>query len=281
MSTGSWARSSRPTPIKPTSSPRPGGIFIYVGEEENPRTVKEQNAWLSERKCLRAELVEVAGKPFKPDNRDAALKAAQALGFELSETIEKEDENAKGPQQHQVKYLGTVAKAPDFKIADIETKRTTSRPSPPFITSTMQQQASTRLGFQLKRTMRVAQQLYEGVDLKGARGQTGLITYMRTDSTHLSKEALSDCRSHVESKLGKKYLPDKPNVYKSSNKDAQEAHEAIRPTDVSLTPASIKRRAQRRAVQALRPDLAPLRRQPDGPRPVGLDRHHDPSPRRR
>ena len=88
--------------------------------------------------------------------------------------------------------------------------------------------------------MRVAQQLYEGVDLKGARGQTGLITYMRTDSTHLSSEALDSVRGHIDQKFGKDYLPDKPNFYKSSNKSAQEAHEAIRPTDVSLTPHDLR-----------------------------------------
>jgi len=214
--------------------------FFYVGAEENPRTVKDQNAWLSERKCLRAELVELAGKPFKPTTRDAALKAAQSLGFKLEDSVESFVEDAKGPQQNQVKYLGGIANAPQYKIRSIETKRTTSRPSPPFITSTLQQQASTRLGFQLKRTMRVAQQLYEGIDLKGARGQTGLITYMRTDSTHLSGEALASVRSHIESRHGKEYLPEKPNFYKSSNKDAQEAHEAIRPTDVSITPESIR-----------------------------------------
>ena len=214
--------------------------FYYVGDDENPRTVKDQNAWLSERQCLRAELVEVAGKPFKPDQRDAALKAAQAMGFKLADTIEKFDEEAKGPQKNQVTFVGGIGSAPDYKITKIETKRTTSRPSPPFITSTLQQQASTRLGFQLKRTMRVAQQLYEGIDLKGARGQTGLITYMRTDSTHISKEALDTVRSHIESKHGRQYLPEKPNFYKSSNKDAQEAHEAIRPTDVSITPQSIR-----------------------------------------
>ncbi|MFK7788613.1 MAG: type I DNA topoisomerase, partial [Phycisphaeraceae bacterium] len=214
--------------------------FFYVDEEENPRTVKEQNAWLSERKCLRAELVEVGGKSFKPTERNEAIKAAQALGFSLADTVEVFDEDAKGPQQNQVKYVGVIGDAPDYKISKIETKRTTSRPSPPFITSTLQQQASTRMGFQLKRTMRVAQQLYEGIDLKGARGQTGLITYMRTDSTHLSGEAVASVRSHIESSCGDKYLPEKPNFYKTSNKDAQEAHEAIRPTDVSITPGSIR-----------------------------------------
>ncbi|MEM8494959.1 MAG: type I DNA topoisomerase, partial [Planctomycetota bacterium] len=217
--------------------------FFYTAEDQNDRTVKEQNAWLSERGVMRAELVEVGGKKFEATNRDAALKAAASLGFALTDTRETEDENAKGPAQHKVKFLGGVASgSPDFAITEITTKRTSSRPGPPFITSTMQQQASTRLGFNLQRTMRVAQQLYEGIDLKGARGQTGLITYMRTDSTHLSKDALDMARSWIGGKYGDQYLPEKPNFFKSSNKDAQEAHEAIRPTDATITPESIRQR---------------------------------------
>ncbi|MEM9415974.1 MAG: DNA topoisomerase, partial [Planctomycetota bacterium] len=213
----------------------------YVGEDENDKTVKEQNAWLSERACLRSELVEFEGKPFKPTGRQQALAAAEALGFKRSETKQWEDEKGKGPAKDRCVYLGGIASdAPSFSIESIETKRTTSRPSPPFITSTLQQQASTRLGFQLKRTMRVAQQLYEGIDLKGARGQTGLITYMRTDSTFLSNEAIAMARDFVGKKHGNDYLPEKPNFYKSSNKDAQEAHEAIRPTDATITPESIR-----------------------------------------
>ncbi|MFI4861091.1 MAG: DNA topoisomerase [Phycisphaerales bacterium JB063] len=215
--------------------------FFYVGEDENDKTVKEQNAWLSERACLRSELVEFEGQAFKPTDRKQALAAAQALGFAKTDTREWEDEKGKGPAKDRCIYLGGIAQdAPVFAIESIETKRTTSRPSPPFITSTLQQQASTRLGFQLKRTMRVAQQLYEGIDLKGARGQTGLITYMRTDSTYLSPEAINMARDYVQSKHGGAYLPDKPNFYKSSNKDAQEAHEAIRPTDATITPESIR-----------------------------------------
>lgn len=214
--------------------------FFYVGEEENDRTVKEQNAWLSDRACLRSELVEFEGKPFKPTDRDQALAAAEALGFAKTDTKQWDDEKAKGPARDRCVFLGRIADgAPAFAIESIETKRTTSRPSPPFITSTLQQQASTRLGFQLKRTMRVAQQLYEGIDLKGARGQTGLITYMRTDSTYLSPEAVGMARDYI-GKLGGEYLPEKPNFYKSSNKDAQEAHEAIRPTDATITPESIR-----------------------------------------
>lgn len=237
--------------------------------EDNPRTIKDQNAWLSEHACLRSELVEFEGEHFKPSNRDEALAAAKRLGFVLDEAEETEDERGKGPARFLCTYHGHVggrgrgAKGPSedgrntetgplgpsapgplpaFHIRSIQTKRTTSRPAPPFITSTMQQAASNRLSFQLQRTMRVAQQLYEGIDLKGPRGQTGLITYMRTDSTHLSGDALHMARSYIEKDLGKKYLPEKPNFYKSSNKDAQEAHEAIRPTDVSLTPQSIRSR---------------------------------------
>jgi DNA topoisomerase-1 len=216
--------------------------FLQRDDDEHVVSVKDQNAWLSERSAIKAELVEWNGKKFKVSDRDAALEIAAALGFALRDTVTVEDEEAKGPAQHRVTFLGGVGEAPDYAITSIETRRTKSRPSPPFITSTLQQQASTRLGFNLKRTMRVAQQLYEGIDLKGARGQQGLITYMRTDSTHLSGDALSACRNWVESELGNAYLPTKPNFYKSSNKDAQEAHEAIRPTDVSITPGSIRDR---------------------------------------
>ncbi|MEM1212051.1 MAG: type I DNA topoisomerase [Planctomycetota bacterium] len=215
--------------------------FYRVGEDENPRTVKDQNAWLSERGVIKAELTEFGGKKFNVTDRKQALAAAESLGFALTDTKESEDEEAKGSAQHPCVFLGAVGEScPDYTITGIETKRTKSRPSPPFITSTLQQQASTRLGFNLKRTMRVAQQLYEGVDLKGARGQTGLITYMRTDSTHLSGEALSAVRNHIDQFYGDNYMPEKPNFYKSSNKDAQEAHEAIRPTDVSITPEQVR-----------------------------------------
>ena len=208
---------------------------------ENGRIVRDQNQWLGERKVLRAELMTWNGAEFKPDNRDDALAIAQKLGFECQNTREWQDEAGKGPQRFLCVYQGSVGSTrPDYRIASIQTKRSTVRPSAPFITSSMQQTASNRLGFQLQRTMRIAQQLYEGIDLKGARGQTGLITYMRTDSTHLSGEALSMARGFIEQSFGAKYLPEKPNFFTSSNKDAQEAHEAIRPTDVTIRPDDIK-----------------------------------------
>ena len=215
--------------------------FLADQPESKPATIKQQNAWLSEHACLKAELIDIHGESFKPDNRDDALKAAQALGMVLDSAEETDDPKGKGPAKNLCVYQGHVADdRPTFTIDSIQTKRTTSKPSAPFITSTMQQAAANRLGFALQRTMRTAQSLYEGVDLGGARGQTGLITYMRTDSTHLSGEALNMARDYIGQRYGSDYLPEKPNFYASSNKDAQEAHEAIRPTDVSITPESVK-----------------------------------------
>lgn len=112
----------------------------------------------------------------------------------------------------------------DFIVSDLETKPTGSRPRPPFITSTLQQAASTKLGFSVKKTMMLAQRLYEA----------GYITYMRTDSTNLSHDALTMVRSYIEQNFGGNYLPAKPNFY-SSKENAQEAHEAIRPSDVNVS----------------------------------------------
>lgn len=115
-----------------------------------------------------------------------------------------------------------------FIVTDIEKKPTSSKASPPFITSTLQQTASTRLGFGVKKTMMLAQRLYEA----------GYITYMRTDSTNLSQDALNMARGYIDKQLGSQYLPEKPNFY-SSRENAQEAHEAIRPSDVNVTMADL------------------------------------------
>ena len=115
-----------------------------------------------------------------------------------------------------------------FIVTDIEKKPTSSKASPPFITSTLQQTASTRLGFGVKKTMMLAQRLYEA----------GYITYMRTDSTNLSQDALNMARSYIDKQFGSQYLPEKPNFY-SSRENAQEAHEAIRPSDVNVTMADL------------------------------------------
>jgi len=119
--------------------------------------------------------------------------------------------------------------AGDFKVAKREDKPTRSRPTAPFITSTLQQAASNRMGFSVKKTMMLAQRLYEA----------GFITYMRTDSTNLSQDAVAGCRSYVTKAFGEKFLPEKPRVY-GSKEGAQEAHEAIRPTDVDRRPTDIQ-----------------------------------------
>ncbi|MBY0514980.1 MAG: type I DNA topoisomerase, partial [Gemmataceae bacterium] len=123
-----------------------------------------------------------------------------------------------------------------FVVSRVEQKDRQDRPSPPFTTSTLQQQANIRLRFTTSRTMQTAQKLYEGVELSGM-GQTALITYMRTDSTRISNDALGAVRTFIGSNpmLGPDYLPEKPNFY-ASGKAAQEAHEAVRPTDVTITP---------------------------------------------
>ena len=123
-------------------------------------------------------------------------------------------------------------------VSDVESKQRKRRPAPPFITSTLQQEASRKLGFSTKRTMQVAQKLYEGIAL-GDEGQIGLISYMRTDSVNLSAEALVEIRDVIARDFGTQALPDAPNTYQTKSKNAQEAHEAIRPSSALRTPASV------------------------------------------
>jgi len=177
-------------------------------EDDKPPTVAEQNKWLAEHNAFKAELNRVGDKKFEASTTDQAHKVFDAL------------------------------QDAEFKLADIQTKQSISMPAAPFITSTLQQAAANCMGFTTKRTMRVAQQLYEGIDL-GSMGHLGLITYMRTDSTHLSPEALDDSRGFINRHIGPEYLPKKANIY-TSKKTAQQAHEAIRPTDVDFTPADIR-----------------------------------------
>ncbi|MBS3804060.1 MAG: type I DNA topoisomerase [Oleiphilaceae bacterium] len=157
---------------------------------------------------------------------DLGAKAArQPVRFEVTRYADK----AYRPvNENESKAHVQRLEAADFKVAKREDKPTRSRPGAPFITSTLQQAASNRMGFSVKKTMMLAQRLYEA----------GFITYMRTDSTNLSQDAVTGAREFVEKQFGKKYLPDSPRVY-GSKEGAQEAHEAIRPTDVTRRPADI------------------------------------------
>ncbi len=135
------------------------------------------------------------------------------------------------------KYLGRLEGA-SYTVSNVKKGTRKRNPAPPFITSTLQQEASRRLGFQAKRTMKVAQELYEGVDVAGY-GSMGLITYMRTDSLRISEEARNQGCAYIGEAFGKEYLPEKP-VYFKSRANAQDGHEAIRPTVPSLTPEQAK-----------------------------------------
>lgn len=141
----------------------------------------------------------------------------------------------------QARGLEAEARSGGFAVSNVERKERSKHPGPPFITSTLQQAAANRLGFGVGRTMRVAQRLYEGVQL-GSEGQVGLITYMRTDSVRVSPQALAEVRSFVAKSYGQAYLPDQPNYYRGrKNANVQDAHEAIRPTSAARTPESLAR----------------------------------------
>ncbi|MHC4120146.1 MAG: type I DNA topoisomerase [Planctomycetota bacterium] len=179
-----------------------------AGEKDKPPTLAQQGKWLADHNAFKAELHKIGDQDFHATSAEQAEPIFNAL------------------------------KEAQFKLADLKTKQSVSRPSAPFITSTLQQAAANRLGFTTKRTMRVAQQLYEGIDL-GSMGSLGLITYMRTDSTHLSKEAVTEVRKYIGSSIGPEYLPKEAKIY-SAKKSAQQAHEAIRPTDVDFAPEDIR-----------------------------------------
>jgi DNA topoisomerase-1 len=142
------------------------------------------------------------------------------------------------PNEAMATEIVQSAKNEKFVVESLEKKERKSKTPPPFMTSTLQQSASTQLGFSPKKTMMVAQKLYEGV--KTNKGNMGVITYMRTDSLNLAKEAVSYAREYILDTFGKDYLPEKPKYYASKSKGAQEAHEAIRPTMVEFTPMVAK-----------------------------------------
>ena len=133
-----------------------------------------------------------------------------------------------------------VVEGSEFTVNDVVSKPARRFPSPPFTTSTMQQEASRKLGFNALRTMKTAQKLYEGISINGET--TGLITYMRTDGVNIAAEAINSARSVIGDKYGAKYVPAKPKYYKNKSKNAQEAHEAVRPTDISRLPEDVANR---------------------------------------
>lgn len=191
--------------------------LIVDREEEIERFITQEywqiflNLITAEKKVLKAKLVEFDKKKLDKFDINTEQKAKEAKEI-LSKC--------------------------SFAVESIENKQSKRNPYPPFITSTLQQEASRKLGFSASKTMMVAQKLYEGVEIGGET--VGLITYMRTDGTTLSEDFIAATRSLIKANYGEKYLPSSKRIYKSKIKNAQEAHEAIRPTDVSITPEKAK-----------------------------------------
>ena len=140
--------------------------------------------------------------------------------------------------QEAAEQASALVKAGRYRIAAVEPRRVKRNPAPPFTTSTLQQEASRKLGFAARRTMQVAQQLYEGIAVNGE--QVGLITYMRTDGVQIAEQALRQARAVIGERYGAAYVPEQPRRYRTKAKNAQEAHEAIRPTDLARLPQSLK-----------------------------------------
>lgn len=188
--------------------------IVCEREEEIERFIPEEY-WL----------VDVSASAF--DGRNYKLRVEKYKNKPLTISNEKEAQAAE-----------EAIRGGKLIVDEFSTKESGKEPNAPFRTSTLQQEASRRLGFSPKRTMRIAQSLYEGVEIPG-RGPTGLITYMRTDSLRLAPEAVAASRSFIASSFGEKYLPGKPKIYTTRGR-AQDAHEAIRATDAGLTPESVK-----------------------------------------
>lgn len=174
-----------------------------------------------------------------PPSFDAKLRKIEDKTVKLG----KFDEDLKKSETHidaemKASSIAEEAGNEDFIVEKVTKKERKRNPTPPFITSKLQQDAARRFGFTAKRTMTVAQKLYEGVEL-GSEGAVGLITYMRTDSTRVSNDAITNARDFIKGNYGDPYLPEKPRQFKTK-KDAQDAHEAIRPTDANLTPENLR-----------------------------------------
>ena len=184
---------------------------------------------------------------LKQKNGSATLSAEGELPAFTARLLQHRNEKLVISNQEQADAIVADLRKADFAVKQVKRKEQRRRPSPPFITSTLQQDAARRLRFTVKRTMAVAQQLYEGIEVQGET--RGLITYMRTDSVRVSDDAIAEVREHIGKTYGEKYLPSKPNVYKT-RRGAQDAHEAIRPTYLDLLPGELKNR--------LSPDQAKL-----------------------
>lgn len=205
-------------------------LRLIVDREDEIIAFRPQEYWPvgvellgANRPSFRASLIESDGRKLVTPTRERVPKAGDyVLGNEADAAAVTAD-----------------LKGARYKVAAVERKERRRRAPPPYITSSLQRDASSRIGFSASRTMQVAQRLYEGIDV-GAEGPVGLITYMRTDSTRMSAEAVDGARTYIEQRFGKEFVPEKPNFFKTRS-NAQDAHEAIRPTSMELHPDAIKK----------------------------------------
>ena len=197
-------------------------LRMIVEREEEIEAFKAREYW-----SIGAELAH-ASQPFS-----AKLVKLDGKKFEQFTIVD-------GKTAEDARLRIQQAAGGSLHVTDVASKERKRRPAPPFTTSTLQQEASRKLGFTTRKTMQVAQKLYEGVAL-GEEGTVGLISYMRTDSVSLSQEALAEIRDVIARDYGTDSLPDKPNFYQTKSKNAQEAHEAVRPTSALRTPAHVGR----------------------------------------
>lgn len=203
-------------------------LRLIVDREHERHAFEAEEYWL-----FRAQLAKMA--PQNLTGQKAADPSYPAFKVELNKVDGKKPVI---PNAETANALDDAMKGQPFIIAAVEAKKRDRQPQPPFITSTLQQSANQRLGYTAKRTMNIAQRLYEGVDL-GDMGTLALITYMRTDSVRISDEARQSTHDFILSTWGQDYYPEKPRFFKTKG-SAQDAHEAIRPVDVNVTPDSIK-----------------------------------------
>ena len=195
-------------------------LRLIVEREQEIEAFQRREYWTIEADALKAD------KAFQ-------AKLVELDGDKIEQFSITDDQRAYAVEQalHQ-------AAGGKLSVEKVERKQRKRNPAPPFITSTLQQEAARKLGFTTQRTMRTAQQLYEGIDI--GSGAVGLITYMRTDSVNLAQEALAELRAFIDERYGSDHLPDQARLYKTKSKNAQEAHEAIRPTSIRYVPADIR-----------------------------------------
>ena len=195
-------------------------LRLIVEREQEIEAFQRREYWTIEAEALKAD------------------KAFQAKLVELDGEKIEQFSITDGQRAYAVEQTLHQAAGGKLSVEKVERKQRKRNPAPPFITSTLQQEAARKLGFTTQRTMRTAQQLYEGIDI--GSGAVGLITYMRTDSVNLAQEALAELRAFIDERYGSDHLPDQARIYKTKSKNAQEAHEAIRPTSVRYVPADIR-----------------------------------------